>query len=54
MDTVVVDTTGAENLPLKHQLGRTLCGSVAAFGANKLAERAYDAALRAYRAKKSS
>jgi hypothetical protein len=38
---------------LKHQVGKTVVGSIAAFTANHLAEKAYDAALRAYRARKA-
>lgn len=42
-----------ERLPLKHQFGKMAVGSIAAFAANQLAEKAYDAALRAYRARKA-
>jgi hypothetical protein len=42
-----------EKLPLKHQFGKLMVGSIAAFTANQMAEKAYDAALRAYRARKA-
>jgi hypothetical protein len=48
------DDTAVAELPIGHQLGKMLFGSIAAFGANKLADRVYDGAVRAYRARKSS
>lgn len=46
--------TAVEDLPVVHQFGKLMFGSVAAFAANKLADRVYDGAIRAYRARKSS
>lgn len=54
MDTTENTTEDVvERLPLKHQFGKMAVGSIAAFAANQLAEKAYDAALRAYRARKA-
>lgn len=43
-----------DDMPVVHQLGRTVFGGVAAFAADKLATRIYDGALRAIRARRSS
>lgn len=53
MDETDEVTIEVVELPLKHQFGKLMVGSIAAFGANKLAEHAYDAVLRARRARKS-
>lgn len=47
------DVCAVEELPVVHQFGKLMFGSVAAFAANKLADRVYDSAVRAYRARKS-
>lgn len=49
--TITVETDG---LPLKHQFGKMAVGSVAAFAANHLAEKAYVKALEVLRARKGS
>jgi hypothetical protein len=48
-DIVVVNTV--EVLPLRHQFGKMALGTVAAFVATKLADKAYIMALTAYRQK---
>ena len=42
------------DLPIKHQFGKMAVGSVAAFAANHLAEKAYVKALYMIRARKGS
>lgn len=49
--TTIVETP---ELPLKHQFGKMAVGSIAAFAANALAERAYVKALEVVRARKGS
>lgn len=46
--------TAVDDLPVVHQFGKLMFSSVTAFAANKLADRIYDGAVRAYRARKSS
>lgn len=46
--------TAFEELPVVHQLGKTVVGGVAGFMASKLADRVYDSVVRAYRSRKSS
>lgn len=46
--------TVVDEMPVVHQLGRTVVGGIAAFAADKLATRVYDATLRALRARRSS
>lgn len=40
-------------LPVKHQVGMLIAGTLAAFGVTKLVERGYKAGLKAWQAKKS-
>lgn len=47
MDEVIEIVEVNSALPLKHQLAKVLFATVVAFGATKLAERTYDAALAA-------
>ena len=53
-----VETTAVfvpdEEFGVAHQLGKTLFSGAVAFGASKLADKLYDGAIRAYRARKSS
>lgn len=53
MDENVTESLNVEEFGAVHQLGKTVVGGVAAFAAGKLADRLYDGAVRAYRARKS-
>lgn len=53
-ETNVTTDEPTVDMPLKHQFGKLMVSSIAGFGASKLAENAYDAILRARRARKSS
>lgn len=53
-DVTVVTVPADEDLPVVHQLGKTVVGGVAAFAAGKLADRIYDGAVRAWRSRKNS
>lgn len=44
----------AEDLPLVHQGARFMFSTAVGFGASQLADKAYDAALRAFRARRSA
>lgn len=47
MDEVIEVVEVGKSLPLKHQLGKLLIATLAAFAATKLAEKSYDATLTA-------
>jgi hypothetical protein len=49
MTEAIIKTAG---LPLKHQLGKLLLGTVAGFAATKLTEKGYDAVLNCMNTKK--
>jgi len=53
-EIVVTDTVSDETSSVPHQLGKHVVGGLAAFAASKLADRAYDATLRAIRNRRSS
>lgn len=50
----VTEVDIVETESLKVQLGRNLFSGAVAWGASKVADRLYDGAVRAYRARKSS
>jgi hypothetical protein len=52
-ETNEVADTNTDHESIKLQLGRNLFSGAVAFGASKLADRVYDGAIRAYRARKS-
>lgn len=54
MDEKTNEEIPVEDLPVVHQLGKTVVGGVAAFAAGKLADRVYDGVLRWHRARKAS
>lgn len=54
MDTNTTETVVVAELPLKHQLGQTIVGGIAAFAANRVAEKGYVKALQFVRARKGS
>lgn len=54
IDTSTDDTTDELDLSVVGQLGRLTFSSIAGFMASKAADRVYDSAVRAYRARKSS
>jgi hypothetical protein len=41
-------------LPLKHQFGKLIAGTIAGFAASKLAEKAYEAAYKALQNRKTA
>lgn len=56
MDTneeTVVETTKVDT-SFRHQLGKSIVGSLAAFAANRVAEKGYDKALQLYRSRRSA
>jgi hypothetical protein len=48
------ENTVVEGTSLRHQVGKTVVGSIAAFAANRLAEKGYDKALAFYRSRRSA
>ena len=54
MEDVIVVAKTATPLPVKHQLGSLLFGTVVGWGASKLAEKAYEAGLKALQNRKTT
>lgn len=52
-DIAVTTQIDLENLPMKHQVGKLAFSSMTAFVANHLADKAYDKALLAFRARRN-
>lgn len=52
MDTPETVEVTVEKRELKHEFGKLMVGSIAAFAADKLASRAYDKVLHTIRARK--
>jgi hypothetical protein len=50
---VTVETTESEREPVVHQFGKLMVGSIAAFAADKLANKAYDKTLAVIRSRKA-
>lgn len=53
MDTTVESEETTVKTSVKHELGRTVVGAVAAYGASKLSDVVYDKVLAAVRARKA-
>jgi len=54
MEDIVVVAKSAAPMPVKHQLGQLLFGTIVGWGASKLAEKAYVAGLKALQNRKTT
>jgi hypothetical protein len=53
MDETTDAVTTGEEIGVAHELGKHLVGGIVAFGASKLSDKLYDAALRKLRSRKA-